>query len=215
MATASSAGVTNRTVETDEHPRYSRREPLLTMLGVLLVLLLASLDQTIVSTAMPRIVADLQGFDRYTWVTTAYMLTSTVTVPIYGKLSDIIGRKMVFMWGILVFLIGSALSGAAQSMNELIVFRGLQGLGAGATMPIAFAIVGDLFPPKERGKVQGFTGSVWGLSSIIGPTLGGWITDGPGWRWVFYINLPLGLITLAVLAVKMPPLRPTSTRSRV
>jgi EmrB/QacA subfamily drug resistance transporter len=185
------------------------------MSGVLLAMLLASLDQTVVSTAMPRVITALQGFDRYAWVTTAYMLTSTVTVPIYGKLSDLIGRKIVFMGGILLFLIGSALSGASQSMNELIVFRALQGLGAGATMPIAIAIVGDLFPPKERGKIQGVTGSIWGLAAIIGPTLGGWITDGPGWRWVFYINLPLGIVTLAVLAILMPPLRPASTRSRV
>jgi EmrB/QacA subfamily drug resistance transporter len=185
------------------------------MSGVLLALVVASLDQTVVSTAMPKVIASLQGFDRYAWVATAYMLTSTVTVPIYGKLSDIVGRKFIFLFGIAVFLLGSVLSGASQTMNELIIFRGLQGLGAGATMPIAFAIIGDLFPPRERGKIQGITGSVWGLSAIIGPTLGGWITDGPGWRWVFYINVPIGIVTLAVVAIFMPRLKPEHTSSRV
>src|SRR5947199_9964517 len=141
-----------------ETPRYSRRDILLTMAGVLMVMLLASLDQTIVSTAMPHVIADLQGFDRYTWVTTAYLLTSTVMVPIYGKLSDLLGRKSVFLFGVLVFLLGSALSGAAQSMNQLIIFRGFQGIGAGALMPIAIAIVGDLFTPRERATWQGVTG---------------------------------------------------------
>jgi EmrB/QacA subfamily drug resistance transporter len=183
--------------------------------GVLMAMLVASLDSTVVATAMPKVIASLKGFDRYAWVTTAYMLTSTVTVPIYGKLSDIVGRKVVILFGITVFLFGSALCGAAQSMTQLILFRGLQGVGAGAMMPIAFAIVGDLFPPKERGKIQGLTGAVWGLSAIIGPALGGWITDGPGWRWVFYINIPVGIVTIAVLVLFMPPLRPATTDSRV
>ena len=165
-----------------EQPRFSRRETLLTMFGVLMVMLLASLDQTIVSTAMPRVIADLHGFDRYTWVSTAYLLTSTVMVPIYGKLSDLFGRKPIFLFGVVVFLIGSALSGASQSMDQLIAFRALQGIGAGALMPIAIAIVGDLFTPRERGKWQGVTGGVWGISAIIGPTLGGWITQNTSWR---------------------------------
>jgi EmrB/QacA subfamily drug resistance transporter len=190
-----------------EQPRYSRRETILTMIGVLLVMLLASLDQTIVSTAMPRVIADLQGFDRYTWVSTAYLLTSTVMVPIYGKLSDLFGRKPLFLFGIVVFLIGSALSGASQSMNELIAFRALQGIGAGALMPIAIAVVGDLFTPRERGKWQGVTGAVWGFSAIVGPTLGGWITENTSWRWVFYVNLPIGIIAMLVLIFLMPTLR--------
>src|SRR2546429_9802500 len=136
------------------------------MLGVLMVMLLASLDQTIVSTAMPRVIAELQGFDRYTWVSTAYLLTSTVMVPIYGKLSDLVGRKPIFLFGVVVFLIGSALSGASQSMNELIAFRAFQGLGAGALMPIAIAIIGDLFTPRERGKWQGITRPIFCLSEI-------------------------------------------------
>ena len=196
-----------KVVEDYGHPRFSRRETLLTMLGVLMVMLLASLDQTIVSTAMPRVIADLHGFDRYTWVSTAYLLTSTVMVPIYGKLSDLYGRKPIFLFGVVVFLIGSALSGASQSMNQLIAFRALQGIGAGALMPIAIAIVGDLFTPRERGKWQGVTGGVWGISAIIGPTLGGWITQNASWRWVFYVNLPIGIAALLVLIFLMPTLR--------
>src|SRR6266852_5224353 len=190
-----------------EQPRYGRRDTILTMIGVLMVMLLASLDQTIVSTAMPRVIADLQGFDRYTWVSTAYLLTSTVMVPIYGKLSDLFGRKPIFLFGIVVFLIGSALSGASQSMNELIAFRALQGIGAGALMPIAISVVGELFTPRERGKWQGVTGAVWGFSAIVGPTLGGWITENTSWRWVFYVNLPVGIIAMLVLIFLMPTLR--------
>ena len=196
-----------KVVEDYEQPRFTRRETLLTMFGVLMVMLLASLDQTIVSTAMPRVIADLHGFDRYTWVSTAYLLTSTVMVPIYGKLSDLFGRKPIFLFGVVVFLIGSALSGASQSMNQLIAFRALQGIGAGALMPIAIAIVGDLFTPRERGKWQGLTGGVWGISAIIGPTLGGWITQNASWRWVFYVNLPIGIAALLVLIFLMPTLR--------
>jgi len=198
-----------------DQPRYSQRETLLTMLGVLLVMLLASLDQTIVSTAMPRIISDLQGFDRYTWVTTAYMLTSTVMVPIYGKLSDLFGRKSIFLIGVSIFLFGSALSGAAQSMNQLIAFRALQGLGAAALLPIAIAVVGDLFTPRERGKWQGVTTAVFGLSSILGPAVGGWITENTTWRWVFYVNLPIGLIALGVLIFLMPTLHRTVTKSKI
>jgi EmrB/QacA subfamily drug resistance transporter len=194
-------------VEDYEQPRYSRRDILLTMAGVLMVMLLASLDQTIVSTAMPRVIADLQGFNQYTWVSTAYLLTSTVMVPIYGKLSDLFGRKPIFLFGVVVFLLGSALSGASQSMNQLIAFRAIQGIGAGALMPIAIAIIGDLFTPRERGKWQGLTGAVWGLSAIIGPTLGGWITENTSWRWVFYVNLPIGLAAMLVLIFLMPNLR--------
>jgi len=195
---------TNQDIDT---PRFTRRETLLTMAGVLLVMLLASLDQTIVGTAMPRIITDLQGFDRYTWVTTAYLLTSTVMIPIYGKLSDIFGRKPIFLIGVVLFLIGSAASGAAQTMNQLIAFRAFQGLGAAALMPIAIAVIGDLFTPRERGKWQGVTGGVFGLSSILGPTAGGYITDHATWRWVFYVNLPIGIVALLVLIFLMPTLR--------
>lgn len=190
-------------------PRYTKRETLLTMAGVLLVMLLASLDQTIVSTAMPRIVSDLKGFDRYTWVTTAYLLTSTVMVPIYGKLSDLYGRKPIFLVGIVLFLTGSALCGISPTMNALIAFRAFQGLGAAALLPIAIAVVGDLFTPRERGKWQGVTGAVFGLSSVLGPAVGGWITENSNWRWVFYVNLPVGILALLVLIFLMPPLRST------
>src|SRR5436853_6488871 len=192
-------------------PRFTRRETLLTMTGVLLVMLLASLDQTIVGTAMPHIISDLQGFNRYTWVTTAYLLTSTVMVPIYGKLSDIFGRKPIFLIGVVLFLVGSAASGAAQTMNQLIAFRAFQGLGAAALMPIAIAVIGDLFTPRERGKWQGVTGGVFGLSSILGPTAGGYITDHATWRLVFYFNLPVGIIALLVLIFLMPTLRSKNT----
>src|SRR5947209_7983998 len=201
--------LTKQIADEYEQPRFTQRETILTMVGVLMVMLLASLDQTIVSTALPRVIADLQGFDRYTWVSTAYLLTSTVTVPIYGKLSDLFGRKPIFLFGVVIFLIGSALSGASQSMNELIAFRAFQGLGAGALMPIAIAIVGDLFTPRERGKWQGLTGGVWGLSAIVGPTLGGWITQNTSWRWVFYVNLPVGIAAMLVLIFLMPALRST------
>src|SRR5256886_3879626 len=196
-----------KVVEDYEQSRFTRRETLLTMFGVLMVMLLASLDQTIVSTALPRVIADLQGFDRYTWVSTAYLLTSTVMVPIYGKLSDLFGRKPIFLFGVVIFLIGSALSGVSQSMNQLIAFRAFQGIGAGALMPIAIAIIGDLFTPRERGKWQGLTGGVWGLSAIVGPTLGGWITQNSTWRWIFYVNIPIGLVAMLVLIFLMPTLR--------
>lgn len=199
----------------DEAPRYSRRETLLTMLSVLLVMLLASLDQTIVGTAMPRVIADLHGFEHYTWVTTAYLLTSTVMVPIYGKLSDLLGRKPIFLVGLIIFLVGSGLSGAAQSMTQLILFRGLQGLGAAALLPIAIAIVGDLFTPRERARWQGITGAVFGLSSIVGPAAGGWLTENASWRWVFYVNLPIGIIALLTLIFLMPTLRRSASNARV
>ncbi len=186
---------------------YGRRETVFTMIGVLCVVFLAMLDQTIVGTAMPHIVADLQGFDLITWVSTAYLLTSTVPIPIYGKLSDLYGRKPIMLFGIVVFLIGSALSGAAQSMDQLIAFRAFQGLGAAALEPMAIIIIGDLFPPRERGKWQGVSGSIYGLAAILGPLAGGWITDNASWRWVFYINIPVGIVALLVLIFLMPTLR--------
>jgi EmrB/QacA subfamily drug resistance transporter len=174
------------------------------LIGVMLGMLLAALDQTIVGTALPRVVADLGGLDHYAWVVTAYLLASTVTVPIYGKLSDIYGRRVFFIGGMVLFLIGSALAGTSQNMNQLIIYRFIQGLGAGGMMPIALAIIGDLFSPAERGKWQGLFVAVFGLASIVGPTMGGWITDNWGWRWVFYVNMPVGIIAIVTAGFVLP-----------
>jgi EmrB/QacA subfamily drug resistance transporter len=174
------------------------------LVGVMLGMLLSAVDQTVVGTAMPRILADLHGLTEYAWVTTSYLLASTVMVPIYGKLSDVYGRKPFFMLGMAIFLAGSALSGTSQDMTQLILYRGIQGLGAGAMMPIVQAIIGDIFPPAERGKWQGLMMAVFGLASIIGPWAGGAITDSWGWRWVFYVNMPLGALALTFCAVALP-----------
>ncbi len=182
----------------------SRQRLVLIIIGVLLGMLLASLDQTIVGTALPRIVANLGGLEHYAWVVTAYLLASTVSIPIYGKLSDIYGRRIIFIGGMVIFLAGSALAGTSQDMTQLIIYRGIQGLGAGALMPIAMAIIGDAFPPAERGKWQGLIVAVFGLSSIVGPTLGGWITDNWGWRWVFYVNMPVGAIAILTAGLVLP-----------
>ncbi|HEX6552034.1 MAG TPA: MDR family MFS transporter [Ktedonobacteraceae bacterium] len=202
--------VESTTVATQEYQPLSAtvsRGRLVSILtGVMLGMLLASLDQTIVGTALPHIVADLGGLDHYAWVVTAYLLASTVTVPIYGKLSDIYGRRVFFIGGMIVFLIGSALAGTSQNMTQLIIYRGIQGLGAGGMMPIALAIIGDIFPPSERGKWQGLFVAVFGFSSIVGPTLGGWITDNWGWRWVFYVNMPVGIIAILTAGFVLPKL---------
>ncbi|MFL5654687.1 MAG: MDR family MFS transporter [Ktedonobacteraceae bacterium] len=182
----------------------SRQRLVLIIIGVLLGMLLAALDQTIVGTALPRIVANLGGLEHYAWVVTAYLLASTVSVPIYGKLSDIYGRRTFFLVGMIIFLAGSALSGTSQNMTQLIIYRAIQGLGAGSLMPIALAIIGDIFPPAERGKWQGLIIAVFGLATIVGPILGGWITDNWGWRWVFYVNMPVGAIAILTAGFVLP-----------
>jgi EmrB/QacA subfamily drug resistance transporter len=182
-----------------ESTGYSHRQIMVIMSGLMLGMLLAALDQTIVSTALTRISEDFHRQDLYSWVVTSYLLTSTVTTPLYGKISDLIGRKAVFQFAIVVFLIGSALSGLSQSMVQLIIFRGVQGLGAGGLMTLALSIVGDVIPPRERGRYQGYFGAVFGASSVIGPLVGGFLVDQASWRWVFYVNLPIGVIALVVI----------------
>ena len=179
----------------------ARRAPII--VGLLLGMLLAALDQTVVGTAMPHVIAELGG-QNISWVYTSYLLASTVGVPIYGKLSDIYGRRIFFIGGMVLFLLGSALSGASQDMTQLIIFRGIQGLGAGALMPIAQAIIADIFPPAERGRWQGLFMAVFGFATIIGPLLGGWITDNWGWRWVFYVNMPVGAVAIITAGLTMP-----------
>jgi EmrB/QacA subfamily drug resistance transporter len=177
----------------------------LAILGaILLTMFLASLDQTVVGTALPRIITDLNGANLYAWVVTAYLLTSTVTVPIYGKFSDVFGRKAMLIIGVCLFLLGSWLSGASQNMNELVAFRAIQGLGAGALFPIVIATIADLYSPRERGRFQGLFGAVFGLSFIVGPFIGGWITDHISWHWVFYVNVPFGIASLVVLSTVLP-----------
>jgi EmrB/QacA subfamily drug resistance transporter len=195
------------TLEDDPALGLSPRAKLEILGAVLLALFLGALDQTIVGTALPRIVTDLGGNEYYTWVVTIYLLTSTITVPFYGKLSDLYGRKPMMMFGVAIFLIGSALSGLSQNMAMLILFRGIQGIGAGALFPIALAVIGDLYTPAERGRYQGLFGAVFGISFIIGPALGGLLTDNVSWHWIFYVNIPVGLVSLFVLARLLPTVK--------
>jgi EmrB/QacA subfamily drug resistance transporter len=195
--------------------QLSQRARLAIVGAVMLGLFLSALDQTVVGTALPTIVTDLGGNSLYVWVVTAYLLTSTVTIPIYGKLSDLFGRKIMLIIGISLFLVGSALSGLSQNMAELILFRGLQGLGAGALFPISLAVIGDLFTPRERGKYQGFFGAVFGLAFLVGPFLGGFITDNISWHWVFYVNVPIGIVALAVISSILPNHRSDGPRPSI
>jgi EmrB/QacA subfamily drug resistance transporter len=172
--------------------------------GLLLVMLLAALDQTIVATALPTIVGDLGGLDHISWVVTAYLLAQTAVTPLYGKLGDMYGRKIVLQFGLVVFLVGSALCGLSRSLDELIAFRALQGLGGGGLMVSAQAAIGDVVPPRERGRYTGLFGAVFGLASVAGPLLGGFLTSDFSWRWIFYVNLPLGIAAFFVLAATLP-----------
>jgi EmrB/QacA subfamily drug resistance transporter len=192
-----------------------RRQVMLTLGGVLLAMFLSSLDQTIVSTAMPRIVGDLGGFSHYTWLTTSYMVMSTVVLPIVGKLTDMYGRKYFYIAGIGIFIIGSLLSGLSQTMLQIVIFRGLQGIGAGIMMVNAFTVIADLYPPAERGKYVGIISAVFGISAIIGPILGGFITDALSWHWIFYINIPLGIINIILFIRFFPNYRLDSIRHRI
>jgi len=183
--------------------------------AVMLGLFLAALDQTVVGTALPRIVTDLHGNDIYTWAFTAYLLTATISGPIYGKLSDLFGRRPVLLFAVAVFLVGSLLSGVSREMWQLVGSRALQGLGAGALFPVALAVIGDLFDAAERGKYQGLVGAVFGLSSLIGPAIGGVITDTIGWHWIFFVNIPIGLVVFAVIWRTLPTVRPAAAKPRI
>lgn len=211
-------------------PGTTRRDTTYTLIGILMALFLGALDQTIVATALPEIASDLQGLSRYAWVATAYLLASTVLVPIYGKLADMYSRKNIELFSVSVFLIGSILCGLSgefgtlpilgDGMNQLIVFRAIQGLGGAGLFSMAFIIIADLFPPRERGKYQGFVGATFGVASVLGPWLGGILTDHAGgiipgvegWRWVFYVNIPFGALALWFIATRMPKLRPVGDR---
>jgi EmrB/QacA subfamily drug resistance transporter len=197
-----------------EHHRVINAK-MLTFFGVMAAIFLSALDQTIVGTALPKVVADLNGFDRYTWVTTVYLLTATAVVPVVGKISEQLGRNRVFLTGIVVFLLGSFVCGAAQSMTQLVVFRGLQGIGGGILTGTAFAVIADLFAPAERAKYTGMIAAMFGLASIIGPLVGGYLTDNVSWRAIFYVNLPVGAAVLTLLWFTFPSMRHGASHPRI
>jgi len=180
-------------------PARPQREVLLAFSAMMLATLLAALDQTVVATALPQIVTDLHGFEQLSWVVSSFLVAATVTVPLYGKLSDLYGRRKMFVVAISIFLAGSLLCGAAQSMGQLVAFRALQGIGAGGLLPLSQAAIADLFSPRERGRYQGYIGSMWATAAVAGPLLGGSLTDAASWRWIFFINLPLGAVALLVV----------------
>ena len=193
----------------DSNGYLSHRQILVVMGGLMTGMFLAALDQSIVGTALPRITSELGGLDKLSWVVTAYMLTATASTPLWGKISDLYGRRLLFQIAIVTFVAGSLLAGFSQDIEQLIGFRAIQGLGGGGLMSLALAVIGDIIPPRERGRYQGYFAAVFGTSSVLGPVLGGFFADGPGWQWIFYINVPIGLVALVVTsaALKMPHVR--------
>ncbi|MDP2731480.1 MAG: MDR family MFS transporter [Dehalococcoidales bacterium] len=192
-----------------------RKQIMITFVGVMLAMFLSSLDQTVVGTAMPRIISDLGGFSHYTWVTSIYIIASAVAIPITGKLTDMYGRKFFYLGGLIIFVLASLFCGLSNTMAQIIIFRGVQGIGAGVMMANAFTVIGDIFPPADRGKYQGFMSGVFGLSSIIGPTLGGYVTDSLSWHWVFFINIPLGLLIILLFFFFFPNFRPDKLKHNI
>jgi EmrB/QacA subfamily drug resistance transporter len=182
----------------------SRRRVMLILSGIMLGVLMSALDSTIVGTSMPKIIKDLKGMEHYSWPFTAYMLLSTIAIPIFGKLADIYGRKLIYLTGIFTFSAASILCGMSQNMLQLILCRGLQGIGGGILISNAFAVVGELFPPRERGKYAGFVSAMFGLANLLGPSIGGFITDWLNWRWVFYVNIPIALVAIIIVSASLP-----------
>jgi EmrB/QacA subfamily drug resistance transporter len=196
-------------VTPDSNGYLSHRQILVVMAGLMTGMFLAALDQSIVGTALPRITSELGGLDKLSWVVTAYLLTATASTPLWGKISDLYGRRLLFQIAIITFMAGSLLAGFSHNIEQLIAFRAIQGLGGGGLMSLALAVIGDIIPPRERGRYQGYFAAVFGTSSVLGPVLGGFFADGPGWQWIFFMNVPIGLAALVVTtsALKMPHVR--------
>jgi EmrB/QacA subfamily drug resistance transporter len=187
----------------DSQGYLSHKQILVVMSGLMVGMFLSALDQSIVGTALPRITSELGGLDKLSWVVTAYQLSATASTPLWGKISDLYGRRLLFQIAIVTFLVGSLLAGFSQNIDQLIGFRAIQGLGGGGLMALAMATIGDVIPPRERGRYQGYFAAVFGTSSVLGPVLGGWFADGPGWQWIFFINVPLGLVALVITSAAL------------
>ena len=192
-----------------------KKQLIITLIGVMLAMFIGALDQTIVGTAMPRIVSDLGGFNEYTWITTIYIITSAIALPITGKLTDMFGRKYFYIAGLIIFSAASLLCGLSNSMTALIIWRGIQGIGGGMMLANSFTVIGDLFPPSERGKFMGYLSAIFATSSIIGPVLGGYITDAISWHWVFFVNIPIGILIILLFALYFPDIKPDASKHRI
>jgi EmrB/QacA subfamily drug resistance transporter len=192
-----------------------KKQLIITLIGVMLAMFIGALDQTIVGTAMPRIVSDLGGFSQYTWITTIYIITSAIALPITGKLTDMFGRKYFYIAGLIIFSLASLACGFSNSMTALIIWRGIQGIGGGMIMANSFTVIGDLFPPAERGKFMGYISATFAASSIIGPVLGGYITDAISWHWVFFVNIPIGILIILLFAFYFPGIKPDTSKHRI